>query len=613
MQPVVTSCAGCGVRLGLKRPEVAVGRGCPRCGYSLEVSLGLAVRSPGAEGESQGRVAPDRISPNEIRWPSQRWVFALLALSCLIAVGLRWPTGPEGRETATRAVGRPFRPAATVSIGGPRAGEADAEADADARGDARPEVEDGEEPQAAQEAGVAGPQEPEPDPAEAPVPAANASPEQAPTTDVAPAASAPPEGAGSAPRRVRVQSESGRVVVARIHGMHDGEVSVMLPDGQLGLPRALYYTDDAFRPETADAMSQELLEGAFAGFQLRRSAHYLVYYRSTNTFADASVRLLEELFRGLSEAFRKRDIPFHEPEFPLVAVIFRTEAEFRAHKPVDPDVQAYYEIFTNRIYFYQQSERDERSPEVAALRKPQTVAHEGTHQILQNVGVQPRLSAWPLWLVEGMAEYCAAPVTTKKGVGWRGLGVVNPLHMATIRDLEDPLSLQVMGNDHLRIGRDPRKSLIEYLVTRTELTPTDYALAWALTHFLALKRGPEFVEFLKTMSQMPPMQKVTPAEHLAAFRAAFGDDLARMDRKLVDYLSKLKGYEPLPYYAVVFEQRVGGGIVKHAAIVSQSPSMIRQWIDAVSNAHGAPPTWEAFPHPTRARALLTAEQWMRTH
>src|SRR5262249_50386195 len=163
----------------------------------------------------------------------------------------------------------------------------------------------------------------------------------------------------------------------------------------------------------------------------------------------------------------------------LVAVIFRTERDFRAHKKVDRDVQAYYEIFTNRIYFYQDSERDQQAPEVAALRKPQTVAHEGTHQILQNIGVQPRLGAWPLWLVEGLAEYCAAPTTTKRGVGWRGLGIVNPLHMATIRDLEDPLSLQVNGPNRPRIGRDPGMPLVEYLVTRTQLTPTDYALAWA--------------------------------------------------------------------------------------------------------------------------------------
>ena len=59
-----------------------------------------------------------------------------------------------------------------------------------------------------------------------------------------------------------------------------------------------------------------------------------------------------------------------------------------------------------------------------------------------------------------------------------------------------------------------------------------------------MKRGPEFVAFLKTMSQMPPLKQVSPEEHLAAFRAAFGNDLAKMDKAVGEYLSKLKGYDP---------------------------------------------------------------------
>jgi hypothetical protein len=420
--------------------------------------------------------------------------------------------------------------------------------------------------------------------------------------------------AGEAPR-IRVQTESGRVVAARVHGAHGDRVAVLLPDGQLGFPRRLVYTEDPFRPVTADEMAHELLAGPFAGFQVLQSAHYVVLYQSTASFAKASLKLLEDLYRGLMKAFNERGITAHEPEFPLVAIIFRTEAEFRAHKKVDPDVQAYYEIFSNRIYFYQVSKRDEQAPEIAALRKPQTVAHEGTHQILQNVGVHPRLSDWPIWLVEGLAEYCSSPaVATKKGgVGWKGLGEVNPLHMATIRDLEDPQSMPVLGMNRPRIGRDPRMPLVEYLVTRIELTPTDYALAWALTHYLALKRGPDFVEFLKTMSQSPPLKPVSPEEHLAEFRAAFGSDLAQMDRTIGSYLSKLKGYDPLPYYAVMFEQHVGAGLIKRAAIVSQSTSVIRQWLETVSAADGAPPSWRALPHSTRARALLTAEQWVKSH
>jgi hypothetical protein len=389
-------------------------------------------------------------------------------------------------------------------------------------------------------------------------------------------------------------------------------VGVPLPDGQLRFASRLVYTDEPFRPLTADELKKELHSGPYAEFSVLQTEHYLVFYQSSRQFADASAKLLEEVYKGLTEALRKNGVPIHEAEFPLVAVIFRTERDFRAHREVAPAVQAYYEILTNRIFFYETSDRDQLAPELSKLRKPQTVAHEGTHQILANVGVQPRLSAWPLWLIEGLAEYCSPPVTNKKGaIIWKGLAAVNPFHMATIRDLKDPLAMEVQGAVPPLVGRDPNRPLVEYLITREEMTPTDYALAWAMTHYLGQRRVKDFVAFLKTMSQMPPLEKRSPEDHLAAFRAAFGKDLVKLDKAINKHLSTLK-YEQVPYYSVVFEQPVGLGRIKRGAMVSQSPSVILQWIDHVTTPDGGQPFWEAIPHPTKARALLITQQWLHS-
>jgi hypothetical protein len=386
----------------------------------------------------------------------------------------------------------------------------------------------------------------------------------------------------------------------------------MLPDGQIGIPDKLVLTDQPFVPASPDQMIEDLRAGPFAGFDVLRTPHYLILYKSTTEFAEESGKVLENLYRGLTEAFCKHEIPVHQAEFPLVAVIFRTERDFRAHKSVAPEIQAYYEIYTNRIHFYQTSDRDEQAPEVAAVRRPQTVSHEGTHQILQNIGIQPRLAAWPAWLVEGLAEYCSTPKTTKQGTTWGGIGVVNPQHLATIRDLADPLSGQVPGAvrpEH--IGRPPGMPLVEYLITKNDLNPTDYALAWAMTHYLAKKRVDEFVDFLRTMSEMPPLQQSSAQDHVKAFRAAFGDQLGKLDKEIDAYLLKLKVKDNLPYYAVTFEQRVPSGQLKRAAIVSQSPSMIRQWLETVTSPRGDPPIWEALPHSRRTLAWVTAAQWLR--
>ena len=92
--------------------------------------------------------------------------------------------------------------------------------------------------------------------------------------------------------------------------------------------------------------------------------------------------------------------------------------------------------------------------------------------------------------------------------------------------------------------------------------------AWALTHYLAQKHGDDFVKYLKAMSQVPPLQPRTPEENLAEFRRFFGDDLAKLDKKLDEYIRKLsqkKEYDPLPYYTVIFAQPLGNGVVRRAA------------------------------------------------
>ena len=82
--------------------------------------------------------------------------------------------------------------------------------------------------------------------------------------------------------------------------------------------------------------------------------------------------------------------------------------------------------------------------------------------------------------------------------------------------------------------------------------------------------------------------------------------------EIAAHLAKLKGFRELPYYAVMFEQPVGVNRIKRAAMVSQSPLVIRQWIDSISNPGGGAPHWEALPQPTRSRAIIAAEQWLRS-
>ena len=417
--------------------------------------------------------------------------------------------------------------------------------------------------------------------------------------------------------RFKVRDEFEQCVVARLHGQYRDKTALILPDGQLGTSSVLVPTDEPFQPLTADQLLPLLHNGPFAGYQLLKTDHYLIFYKSTDSFAKDSGHLLEDLYRGLIDTFRRNHIPVHESEFPLVAVIFATERDFRNHKVVDPQVRAYYEFFTNRIFFFQKSDRDTIEPKVAALLKPQTVAHEGAHQILSNIGVQPRPCEWPPWLVEGLAEYCATTINTKKGIVWSGLGAINSLHMATIRELEDPLSNEVSAPaiTTKKVARQVPTSWADALMLKTSLTPTDYAEAWALTHYLAQKRGTDFVNYLNAMRRIPPLEPRTPQENLDEFRKFFDETPARLDKRLGDYIYKLsqkKTYDSLYYYAVIFQQPLGNGVIRRSAMVSQSPQIIQQWVQKMTSPTGDEPIWQADPFPTHARAVRAAEDWIRS-
>jgi hypothetical protein len=391
---------------------------------------------------------------------------------------------------------------------------------------------------------------------------------------------------------------------------------VMMPDGRIVTIRgATAFTDEPFVPVSADALAERLGREEFAGFVETRTPHYLVYSKASAGFTKASANLLESLYVGLLEQFRKKEIPVHEAEFPLVAVIFGSETDFRAHAPVPDDVQAYYNVLSNRIVMFETAERGREGSDVEARRRPQTVAHEGTHQILQNTGIQPRLASWPLWLIEGLAEYFA-PTTVGRDGRWDGANRVNPFHMATLRDLQDPQTFEERVAAGARQqgtkigGPSAGMSTVEYLVTRKALTPTDYALSWALTHYLANRRFPALLSYLDDLSHREPLQTASPEEHLADFRRHFTDDLRKLDPQINKYLAGLKGYEALPYFAVTFEQIMGGGIVRRSVLVSQSPATIRQWVDEMSRPEGGSVAWHATPFLYQAQAMQMAERWL---
>ena len=419
-----------------------------------------------------------------------------------------------------------------------------------------------------------------------------------------------PEAPSADPRRLRVADESGVVTVGRQYGPVDSRL-VLLPDGRIASFARPVYTEDPFQPVPIDSLRDRLSKGEYKDFKVEQTDHYLIFYQCSEEFAQNSARLLESLYKKLIEKFQERGFAVADSEFPLVAIIFRSEEDFRRHREVDSEVQAYYEIMSNRIFFYETSERQLEDAQFAAMRKPQTVTHEGTHQILQNMGVQPRLAAWPPWLVEGMAELAAA--SERKNGEWVQFSQVNPLHIATLEDLRDTQFLQgnTPASTRVEVGRAAGTSMVEYLISKTSLTPTDYSLSWALTHYLANKQTPAFLNYLKEMSQLPPGVSRTTQENQALFVRHFGSKFRQIDSQVEKHLAKLRSQTNLVYYGVVFEQPLPGNRLRRGTLVSRSPQVIREWVtDKMPDPQGGSYRWQATEFRTRLDAVQATENWI---
>jgi hypothetical protein len=166
-----------------------------------------------------------------------------------------------------------------------------------------------------------------------------------------------------------------------------------------------------------------------------------------------------------------------------------------------------------------------------ALPMVATVVHEGTHQLMFNMGMQTRLADTPLWVNEGLAMFFETP-DLKNPKGWRTIGQVNQLRLLAFREnlpqrAANGESLRRLLTEDLDF-RDPKKSL------------TRYAEAWALNYFLLNRYGKEFVAYLELLRSKQPLRVDQPETRISEFESALGKRLAELDAEFVEYMQKLR-------------------------------------------------------------------------
>lgn len=417
---------------------------------------------------------------------------------------------------------------------------------------------------------------------------------------------------------VQTADDAGQPQVGKIHvRVGDGAV-ILLPDGQLVARKAGQFspTDRPYEPLDKAAV-QTRLAAEFPGFKVRAAAAapYVYVHTASDEFVESTGNILESMLsstKGLKAFADNQRIPVHGPEGPLVVVIFRTEDEFQKYRRMPEGVVAYYHVLSNRVFIYEQSRLAQVRPDLAVRQSISTIAHEGAHQILHNIGVQQRLSMWPMWIAEGLAEYLA-PTSTGNRLTWKGAGQVNDLRMF---ELEQYLKS--------RSAEEANGQMVEQTVLAGRLSSTGYATAWSLTHYLAKMKRVEFAAYLRDVSQLGPLEgatQVTPPGivrgNLDLFRKHFGEDLADCERRLVLHLKKLPYSDPfadLPHVAALVVLPDGRRSERRASTFP-SPVLAQQWVRELvgklpeEERRRAESSLRAFP--TRAQAQAFVRNWLR--
>jgi hypothetical protein len=364
---------------------------------------------------------------------------------------------------------------------------------------------------------------------------------------------------------VKVRGENGEPIIGQLHVTVGDTSLVMMPDGLLkALPESeTQVTSENFVSMSMNDIEKKLLKNPkLKAFKTKRSRRFLYVYNTSEIFIDSTRTIMESMYPAVRKYFGRSGIDLHEPKMPLVVIAFASDDQFQEYRRMPQGIVAYYDGISNHVLLYEKSKLSDHAPEIAVKRAISTIAHEGAHQILHNIGVQKRLSRWPMWLSEGLAEFYA-PTSVQRGVRWSGIGSTNQLRMMEIE--QEWKSGKPLGNG----------SSLKRVASASELSSLDYAYSWALIHMLSKRHQKELFACIRQCAQLRPLdgtELVTESvpTSVEVFSRHFGKEFAPLEKELYKHLTSLQYSDPVKsqtHYLVVANGQV---------ILTSSPQKVKE-------------------------------------
>ena len=344
---------------------------------------------------------------------------------------------------------------------------------------------------------------------------------------------------------------SGKVLVTA----KDGGILLLAPDGTLWNIEPHEIADQKederpFTPLTQSEAGHKALDELPAGFEIYTTSHYVICHNTSRAYAQWVGALYERLYLAFTSYWKNRGFKLHEPELPLVVLVFATHDAYTTH--VRPElgenagsIIAFYSLRSNRVSMYDLTgveslrrpgdKRDDPRQINQMLSRPDaetmvaTIVHEATHQLAFNCGLQTRFADIPLWILEGLAVYFETP-DLSSSKGWKKIGEVNRPRLERFRDYlsrRPAKSLLSLISDDKRF-RDPRQGV------------DAYAEAWALNYYLIQQKPKEFLAYMEVMAAKKTLLTGGPEMRVKEFQAAFGNDLDRLDADFIKYMQRIR-------------------------------------------------------------------------
>jgi hypothetical protein len=287
-------------------------------------------------------------------------------------------------------------------------------------------------------------------------------------------------------------------------------------------------TSPQFQPYSMPEMKRELYREFGQTLDITTTQHYVVVHPrgSKDTWADR----FEDLYRSCLQYFKVRGFTPQEPEFPMVAIVYRNQGDYFAAAsasgtPMRPGTLGHYDPSSNRVFLF-----DTTGGKASGdwTQNADTIIHEATHQTAYNVGIHTRFTEMPRWLVEGLATMFEAR------------GVWNAAAYPSLKDRINSGRLHDF-KEFVTTRRQPGS--IARLVTSDQAFQSDaigaYAEAWALSFYLCETRPREYAEYLEKTAARPIFATYSDQERMADFQQSFGD-WKQLEANFLTWMSAVK-------------------------------------------------------------------------